>query len=89
MKKEKEISKHTFVFNPNDNGGEGLDLITHFIDNGVEEVYTHQELVLNSYCNCAIFNLMGAQITPENLRELANQLETATIEAHSRLRRST
>jgi len=54
-------------------------LETKFYDNGDGEVHTEQTLTLMSYCNSASFNLMGAAITPENLRELADQLENCLI----------
>lgn len=68
---------HTFTFNPQDNGGEQLILTTKWYDNGDNEVFTFQELSLESYYNSASFHLSGAQITPETLRKLANELEQA------------
>jgi len=76
----KIISEHHFTFNPKDNGGESLTLSTEFIDNGddgEEGIYTNHKLTLHSYCNAAHFELCGISITPELLRELANQLENA------------
>ena len=74
----KEISKHVFCFNSQDNGGEQLTLVTKFYDNGDKEnnTYTDQELTLNSYCNSASFTLSGAQITPDALRKLADELDS-------------
>jgi len=74
----KKLKQHTFVFNDGDNGGEALTLTTEFHDNGdgvPEGVYMTQELCLGSYCNSASFHLSGAVLTPELLRELANQLD--------------
>ena len=85
MKNKTKINKvlktHTFCFNPNDNGGESLFLTTKFISNGdkitnKDGVYVNQELTLQSYCNSSSINLSGTTLTSENLRKLANQLET-------------
>ena len=88
--KEKFVGRHVFVFNPNDNGGECLCLVTEFIHNGdpvtdKEGIFTNQTLSLHSYCNSASFNLSGASFTPENLRKLANELESARIKAANSL----
>lgn len=89
--KEQHLHKHVFVFNPRDNGGESLCLVTDFVDNGDYKaglgdtgIYTNQRLSLQSYCNSAEFHLMGAALTPENLRKLANELESAMIEAKAK-----
>ena len=80
--KPKPISIHSFCFNPIDNGGEALTLTTRFFPNGDPGVvFTNQELSLQSYCNSASLNLHGASITPDMLRQLANELEKAQIEA--------
>jgi len=76
---DKILSKHTFVFNSADNGGESLSLTTFFYDNGdgiPDGIYTTQELSLQSYRNSASFSLCGAELSPENLRTLANELES-------------
>lgn len=78
---EKEIYRQVFSFNPNDNGGEQLVLITKYLNNGDGEIYINQSLELYSYCNSAAFNLVGAVIDSKMLRELANQLDKAEIEA--------
>lgn len=77
----KILKRHVFTFNPKDNSGESLSLVTNFIANGDkitknEGVYINQELTLQSYCNACSFNLIGAAITPEVLRQLANELES-------------
>ena len=77
---DKVLSTHVFVFNKGDNGGESLMLTTKFIANGDditenEGIYINQELNLQSYCNSASLNLFGCNITPEILRQLANELE--------------
>ena len=81
MNKDKLLGKHTFVFNEQDNGGESLSITTEFYANGdpitdKDGVYTNQTLSLQSYCNSADFNLVGATLTPELLRKLANELES-------------
>jgi hypothetical protein len=86
---DKELGRHVFVFNPRDNGGESLVLVTTIYDNGDAAaglpggIYTNQELTLNSYCNAASFNLLGAPITPDDLRKLANELDEALIKARA------
>ncbi len=85
-KKEHQVGRHVFVFNPKANGGESVCLVTDFIDNGdssKDSIYTSQTLSLQSYCNSAQFTLMGASLTPENLRQLANELESAMIKAQA------
>jgi hypothetical protein len=73
---DKKVGRLTFVFNEKDNGGEQLVLTTDLYHNGDPGgFYTNQELSLNSYSNSASFNLTGCQLTPEKLRELANQLD--------------
>jgi len=74
------IGTHVFVFNPQDNGGESLCLVTKFLDNGDGEIVVNQELSLQSYCNSASFTLGSAQFLPDQLRELANQLDVALLE---------
>lgn len=78
---DKLLKIHTFVFNKQDNGGEGLLLSTKFYNNGDGEIYTNQDLTLQSYCNAASFNLAGAPITADLLRQLANELDRAETEA--------
>lgn len=74
---DEELGRSVFSFNEDDNGGEQLILVTKLYHNGdVGGYYTNQELTLNSYCNAASFTLTGCQISPEKLRELANQLES-------------
>ncbi len=74
----KEVAKHVYVFNKNDNGGESLVLTTTMYDNGdaKNNIYFNQELTLQSYCNSASFTLCGAALDPAALRELANQLDS-------------
>ena len=66
-----------FVFNPEDNGGEAVSLITiKHTDTRTNESFYTQEVCLQSYGNSASFAIV-CYITPEKLRELANQLEKA------------
>jgi hypothetical protein len=76
---ENQVGKHCFVFNPRDNGGESLALETLFFDNGddTRNIYTNHILTLMSYGNSASFTIGSFQITPEILRKLANELESA------------
>lgn len=73
----KKVAEHKFLFNPKDNGGESLTLKTEVFDNGdkFDNLYFNQTLCLQSYCNSAQFNLGTAKLSPNNLRELANQLD--------------
>ena len=85
--KNESIHKHVFVFNPQDHGDEHLCLVTDFIDNGDRPeagVFTNQRLHLQSCCNSAEIQLFGAALTPENLRKLANELESAYIQAKTK-----
>jgi hypothetical protein len=80
------IHKHVFVFNKRDNGGESLSLETKYIPNGDRGgFFTNQTLVLNSYCNSASFELIGAQLSPKLLRQLADQLEKQEVIAKEKL----
>ena len=79
---DKILKTHSFLIDPNENGGESLVLTTKFIGNGdpvtdKDGVFVNQELTLNSFCNSATFTLCGTTFTPERLRQLANELETA------------
>lgn len=82
----KEISKHRFVFNKEDNGGEALTLETVFYAHSDKtgkleaQFFTNQKLTLNSYCNAASFELIGAQLTSKELRKLADELDKLSEE---------
>lgn len=80
--------KHTFCFNPVDNGGESLVLLTNFFKNEDGEIFTTQQLTLQSYCNSAAFELAGTQMTPNNLNKLANELEAAQTKAQLLIKES-
>ena len=75
------IKTHTFVVNPSDNSGEHLSVVTKFIPNGDKGVvFTNHTIALQSYCNSATIDL-GTELTPQVLRQLANELEKAKTEA--------
>jgi len=74
----KLLKTHHYNFTPHINGGEGLTLTTNYYDNGdgPSEPFIDQDLTLLSYGNSATFHLNDI-LTPNKLRELANQLEDA------------
>lgn len=76
-----KILAHRFTFNKNDHSDEQLHLITEFFNNGDGEIFGNQELKLQSCCNHTSFCLFSFQLTPEVLRELANELDKARNEA--------
>lgn len=87
--KQEPVEKHFFVFNPRDNGGESLSLRTEYFLNGTTEVdsdgiFTNQFLTLQSYCNSATFELIGASITSAQLRKLADELDVKTAQLKAR-----
>lgn len=86
MAEQKLVKTHVYNFEPKDNGGESLTLTTTYYDNKYGEYCTNQKLTLQSYCNSASFELSGTQLTPDKLRELANQLEKNQIEVHFQLK---
>jgi hypothetical protein len=89
---EKPLHREVHVFNGEDNGGESLTLTTDYFDNGdaahglPDGIYWNQKLTLASYCNSASFELAGAVLTPESLRELADILENGQSIALSKVR---
>lgn len=68
-----------------------LSISTQFFDNGdgiPEGLYLNQKLILKAHTDedvaargSAVFNLCSAVFTPEKLREVANKLDKAEIEA--------
>lgn len=70
---------NTFVFNPEENSGESIVLTTKIFgdrDDLDDDRYITQELTLQSYGRSSSFEL-NFDLTPNKLRELANQLEDA------------
>jgi len=85
------IHIHSFCFNKRDNGGESLTLTTKFYGNGdpptqAEGVFTNQSIVLQSYCNSASIDLCGVSLTPQILRQFADELEIARNEVVRKLK---
>lgn len=79
--KEKELGRHSFKFN---NDSEHLLLESRFMDNGdgpEKGFYISQRLILQGSYNSAEFHLWDITITPEKLRQLANELETEIYKA--------
>jgi hypothetical protein len=72
---EKAIHKCVFVLNPSENGGEALSLETIYYNNGDNDLFTNQKLTLQSYCNSASFELVGATLDSKTLRALADKLD--------------
>ncbi len=71
---------HFYDFAPEQSGSESLTLETEFNDNGddcEEGIFLTHTLTLHSHGNSASFNLSGIELTPEKLRQLADQLEIA------------
>lgn len=66
---------HKFKLNPGANGGESITLSTTVHVEDEESIWFEQELEMVCYGNRAVFYLSGAAFTPENLRDLANQLD--------------
>ena len=85
---DKEVGRHVFSFNPQDNGGESLNLITIFRETEEGDIYTNQELILQSYFNSASFDLSGAAFTPDNLRALANEMESEEVVMRAEFKKS-
>jgi len=71
--------RHVFSFNPTDNGGEELSMVTDITADLTnpkkQEIILEHEISLQSYCNTASIVLQGVQITPAKLRVLADELE--------------
>ncbi len=71
------LTRHTFIFNKQDNGGEQLAFVSEVYDQGEgpTSIYLTQKIILNSYCNEVVIKLNGFTITPDLLRQLADELE--------------
>lgn len=85
MSAEKKIGTHFFNLTPKANGGETIYVTTDFIDNGSNEMYLNQEITLMSYGNCAKLMLYGTPLTPETLRQFADELEQKIEEVKKNL----
>lgn len=87
MAKDSVVGNHRFNFDPSNIGGESVSLTTSILSNGEPDgIFINQVISLQSYGNSASINLFSTQITPTVLRELANQLESAILEAKAKIR---
>lgn len=73
---DKKIDKIMQTINSNDNGGEQIVLITEFFDNGDRpaQIFTNQQIILQSYGNSASINLCSAQLNSNVLFRLAKEM---------------
>lgn len=62
---------------------EALSLKVKYIDNGDGAVFENQKLILQGNFDDASINLYGSVFTPEQLRKLANELESASLLANA------
>lgn len=81
MNSNKILGEHSFVFSPSECNNQ-LSLLTKFIANGdpitsSDGIFLNQYLTLDGEANNATLNLFIAQFTPDELRRLANELESA------------
>lgn len=72
----KLVHTHRFNATPLENGGESVEIITEFYDNGDDKnnIFTCQKIILNSYCNRAVLEVTSSPLTPQTLRKLAKEL---------------
>lgn len=70
------IHRIVSIVNPEENGGEQVSIITEFYHTGDprDDVLIFQKINLESYMNSVNMNL-GAVLTPEFLRNLADDIE--------------
>lgn len=85
---DETVKTHNFTFNKIQNGGESVSLETTICHNGdgPDGIFYRQKLKLQSYCNSASMELVGSPLTPDLLRQLAHELEVATLEAKESVR---
>lgn len=76
--RQKLVEVHVFCFNPHQNGGESF-ILSKIIDDGDDEPLLEQQLILNSYGNSTTLNIPN--LTPQILRQLADELEQKLISA--------
>jgi len=77
-KQDKPLQKHYFEVPPDTNGGESVSIETKFFSNGdpmPDGLIIKQVITLSSYSNRVSFFLEGNVLTPEILRDLADQLD--------------
>lgn len=63
----------------------GWSIITSWMDNGDGEAFTNQHICLSANCNAAEIQLYDRVLTPQLLRELANELESQEILVKNKL----
>ncbi len=84
---DKPIEIHSFEVPPHVNGGESVIVTTKIFTNGDKdklgnnEIYLNQSISLQSYSNSMELLLVGNPLTPEILRDLANELDRAINKA--------
>lgn len=72
---DEKIKRHVFVANPKTNGGEQIFIVTEIHRHPDGEWWLSQSFDLESYGNSATIHLGNDVLTPEKLREMANELE--------------
>lgn len=78
MTDTKKLGEVYKMLNPHDNGGETVAITVEIFDNGDfdgNSIYTLSTVSLQSYGNSASMSLPN--VTPEFLRELASELQSA------------
>lgn len=74
---------HTFIFNPDSNGGEQIALTTNFYkDRESTYVYSSQTLTMNSYANSISINAYGmfdVDTLERLVSELKAEMDKATV----------
>lgn len=82
MMDTEKLGEVRMELNPEDNGGEAVDIVVEIFDNGdydANSIYTLGTVTLQSYGNSASMSLPN--ITPEFLREFAAKLEAEMAKA--------
>lgn len=83
MKEKSPLKKCVFHFNPKDFTADGLlSLTTEFFSNADGYVWANQSLTLRAENSSASMDFCS-RFTPKNLRELADKLEQAELQAKS------
>lgn len=85
MCETKKMGKVYKILNPEDNGGETVAITIEIFDNGDHDaagIYALSRIDLQSYGNGASMSLPN--ITPEFLRELANELDAEIIKVKAK-----
>ena len=80
----KRLKRHSFVVNPQDNGGEQMIVTTDYYDNGDggrAGLYVDQTITLHSYGNVTTFRLTTAAFTLDVLRRFVKELTSVERDA--------